>query len=34
MAETEYEFGPDLLVAPVLSPVTQRARLFTGGRLD
>ncbi|HEY4361321.1 MAG TPA: TIM-barrel domain-containing protein [Bryobacteraceae bacterium] len=24
-AETEYYFGPDLLVAPVLSPVTQRA---------
>jgi alpha-D-xyloside xylohydrolase len=24
-AETEYEFGPDLLVAPVLGPVTQRA---------
>jgi len=23
-AETEYEFGPDLLVAPVISPVTQR----------
>ena len=24
-AETEYYFGPDLLVAPILSPVTQRA---------
>jgi alpha-D-xyloside xylohydrolase len=24
-AETEYYFGPDLLVAPVLSPVTQRS---------
>jgi alpha-D-xyloside xylohydrolase len=24
-AETEYYFGPDLLVAPVISPVTQRA---------
>jgi alpha-D-xyloside xylohydrolase len=24
-AETEYYFGPDLLVAPVLGPVTQRA---------
>ena len=24
-AETEYYFGPDLLVAPVLSPVTERA---------
>jgi alpha-D-xyloside xylohydrolase len=24
-AETEYYFGPDVLVAPVLSPVTQRA---------
>jgi alpha-D-xyloside xylohydrolase len=24
-AQTEYYFGPDLLVAPVLSPVTQRA---------
>ena len=24
-ADTEYYFGPDLLVAPVLSPVTQRA---------
>ena len=24
-AETEYYFGPDLLVAPVLAPVTQRA---------
>jgi alpha-D-xyloside xylohydrolase len=25
VAETEYYFGPDLLVAPVLSPVTERA---------
>jgi alpha-D-xyloside xylohydrolase len=25
VAETEYYFGPDLLVAPVLSPVSQRA---------
>jgi len=24
-AETEYYFGPDLLVAPVLTPVTERA---------
>jgi alpha-D-xyloside xylohydrolase len=30
-AETEYEFGPDLLVAPVLSPVTQRAVYLPDG---
>jgi alpha-D-xyloside xylohydrolase len=30
-AETEYYFGPDLLVAPVLGPVTQRAVYLPGG---
>jgi alpha-D-xyloside xylohydrolase len=30
-AETEYYFGPDLLVAPVLSPVTERAVYLPAG---
>jgi alpha-D-xyloside xylohydrolase len=30
-AETEYYFGPDLLVAPILSPVTQRAVYLPAG---
>ncbi len=30
-AETEYYFGPDLLVAPVLTPVAQRAVYFPAG---
>ena len=33
-AETEYYFGPDLLVAPVLEPGHAASRVFAGRRLD